>query len=245
MNNPCNFSTKHYIQTLKNYQKTHSFCFFNDCSNNDVILRHDVDFSLEDALRIATIENDLGINSTYFILLHSELYNPLGYVSSKLISKILKFGHKIGLHYDEVFFEQTNVNASEGLKKEIDLLEQHFNTNIEVVARHNPSLRKKKTPVKLPKGVVDAMHDKFTVERKYLSDSVQYWRENCFCNHYNNFTKLQILTHPALWTDEGLPRSQILPRIMKNLKSLDEKQFQYISELWDVYIEERLSEKNE
>ena len=237
MDNLCNFSTSHYIQTLKNYQKTHNFCFFNNSADHDVILRHDVDFSLEDALRIAKIEYDLGIKSTFFILLHSELYNPLGYVSSKLISSILKLGHKIALHYDEIFFEQANVNISDGIKKEIDLLEQHFDTNVDVVSRHNPSIREKKIPVKLPNGVVDAMSDKFTVERKYLSDSVQYWRENCFCNHYNNFTKLQILTHPALWTDEGLSRSEILPRIFKNFSNFHEKLIKNNSELWDKYID--------
>ncbi len=238
MDNLCNFSTSHYIQTLKNYQKTHNFCFFNNSADHDVILRHDIDFSLEDALRIAKIEYDLGIKSTFFILLHSELYNPLGYVSSKLISSILKLGHKIALHYDEIFFEQANVNISDGIKKEIDLLEQHFDTNVDVVSRHNPSIREKKIPVKLPNGVVDAMSDKFTVERKYLSDSVQYWRENCFCNHYNNFTKLQILTHPALWTDEGLSRSEILPRIFKNFSNFHEKLIKNNSELWDKYIDE-------
>ena len=238
MDNLCNFSTSHYIQTLKNYQKTHNFCFFNNSADHDVILRHDIDFSLEDALRIAKIEYDLGIKSTFFILLHSELYNPLGYVSSKLISSILKLVHKIALHYDEIFFEQANVNISDGIKKEIDLLEQHFDTNVDVVSRHNPSIREKKIPVKLPNGVVDAMSDKFTLERKYLSDSVQYWRENCFCNHYNNFTKLQILTHPALWTDEGLSRSEILPRIFKNFSNFHEKLIKNNSELWDKYIDE-------
>ena len=201
-----------------------------------MIIRHDVDFSLEDALRIAKIENSLGINSTFFILLHSELYNPLGYISSKFVSEILKLGHKIALHYDEIFFEQTNVDISEGIKIEIDLLEQHLDTDIHVVARHNPSIHENKIPVKLPSGVVDAMDDKFIVERKYLSDSVQYWREDCFCNHYNNFTKLQILTHPALWTDEGLARAEILPRIFKNYSNFYKRLFQDNSELWEKYI---------
>ena len=69
MNNTCNFSTGHYIQTLKNYQKTHDFCFFNNSADNDVILRHDVDFSLEDALRIAKIENSLGIPIEYSLII--------------------------------------------------------------------------------------------------------------------------------------------------------------------------------
>ena len=81
----CNFTITHYIETLKKYKKSHKFSFYLDSSDNDIILRHDVDFSLKDAFRIAKIENELGICSTFFILLHSELYNPLGIVSSKLI----------------------------------------------------------------------------------------------------------------------------------------------------------------
>ena len=244
LNNSCNFTTAHYIQTLKNYKNTHSFSFFDNCSSNDVILRHDIDFSLHDALRIAKIDNKIGIRSTYFVLLHSELYNPFGYISSKLILEILKLGHKIGLHYDEIFFEQTGTDISTGIEIEINLLKQHFNTDVDVVTRHNPSVRGKKIPIKLPSGVVDAMSGKYTVERKYLSDSVQYWRENCFCNHQDNFQELQITTHPALWTDEGLSRSEILPRILKNLKNFNEKQIQDNSALWERYVEDRIKEKN-
>ena len=42
-----------------NYKK------FNKC----VILRHDVDLSLEKALELAKLENSLGVYSTYYVLL--------------------------------------------------------------------------------------------------------------------------------------------------------------------------------
>lgn len=240
--NSCDFTVNHYIQTLNKYKKSHKFSFFSNCSDNDVILRHDVDFSLEDAFRIAKIENDLGIYSTFFILLHSELYNPLGIVSSKLISSILKMGHRIGLHYDEMFFLQTKVDVSEGIKKEVKLLEQHFNTKIEAIVRHNPSIRGEKILVKLPARIIDAMSEQFTVERKYLSDSVQFWREGCFCQHQTNYKKFQILTHPALWTDEQLARSEILLRVLKNHIDFYQKQIQENSKIWDKYIKIRLKE---
>ncbi len=40
-----------------------------------LILRHDVDFSVDRALELAKIENNYGISSTYFFLLHSDFYN--------------------------------------------------------------------------------------------------------------------------------------------------------------------------
>ncbi len=241
----CDFSVAHYIHTLKNYLKSHNFSSYSDCSDNDVILRHDIDFSLEDALRIAEVENKLGIKSTFFVLLHSELYNPLGYISSKIVSKIFKLGHNIGLHYDEIFFEQTNTDLSEGIEKELRLLEQHFDTTIEAVVRHNPSIRGDKVPIKLPNGIIDAMSEEFRIKRKFLSDSVQYWREGCFCQHQTNFTKFQILTHPALWTNASLPRSEILPRISKRFVESHQNLICEYTMLWDEYVKQRFIEKNQ
>ncbi len=247
INNDALFTTENYISTLKKYKETHKFSFFNNCSSNDIILRHDIDFSLHDALRIAKIENTLEIKSTYFILLHSELYNPFGSVSSKKIIDILELGHQIALHYDEKFFHQSHVDISDGIKKEIDILEQHFDTKINAVVRHNPSISGKKIPVNLPSGVLDAMSDNFTLKRKYISDSVRYWREtqgHLFCSDENDFSELQILTHPALWTDKVLSREEALLRIMNNIQNSNEQQSQDISIIWKNYIQERIKEKN-
>ena len=40
-----------------------------------VILRHDIDYSLEQAVKLARIEKDLGVRSTYFVLLTCDFYN--------------------------------------------------------------------------------------------------------------------------------------------------------------------------
>ncbi len=51
---------------------------YSDCYNSEdrlVILRHDVDLSVEKALSFAKLEHDLGVVSTYFILLSSFWYN--------------------------------------------------------------------------------------------------------------------------------------------------------------------------
>ena len=42
-----------------------------------LILRHDIDMSLEAALPIAEIEKNIGVKATYFILLRSDLYLSL------------------------------------------------------------------------------------------------------------------------------------------------------------------------
>ena len=40
-----------------------------------VILRHDIDCSIEKAVKMAELENGMGVCSTYFVLVSSEFYN--------------------------------------------------------------------------------------------------------------------------------------------------------------------------
>lgn len=192
----CNFSYDHYTSILIEAKKFHKFSTFEDYSDNDVILRHDVDVSLDAAVKMAKIENRLGISATYFILFHAELYNPFNYESLRQVSEFLKLGHKIGLHYNPSLY-QTKSNSSKILKKEIELTELHYETQINVVSSHDPSINKKLS-IELPHGIIDAYDEEFTINRKYLSDSVQNWREGCFCNHINKREKFQILIHP-IW----------------------------------------------
>ena len=105
---------------MEKIKKTHKILTFGNSSDKDVILRHDVDASLEAALKMAELENKINVSSTYFILLSSEFYNPFTLESSKIIKKILKLGHKLGLHYNELFIIENRLEASQTLKKEND-----------------------------------------------------------------------------------------------------------------------------
>lgn len=203
------FSYDHYVQTLEKIKTTHKISTFGNTCEKDVILRHDVDASLEAALNLAKLENKIDISSTYFILFSSEFYNPFTLESSQIIREILKLGHKLGLHYNELFIIKNKLEPSETLRKEIELLEQHFSTSVEAVAAHESNLSQK-IPINLPDGVIDAYSDKFFKDRKYLSDSAQNWREGCFCKHIQNYDQLQILTHPMWWSEYGKHRDKIM-----------------------------------
>ena len=78
----CNFSLEHYFDVLMRLNKDHVIGSVGDYdelrkSKKFLILRHDVDFSLDYALQMAQKEAQNKIRSTYFILLHSPFYNPL------------------------------------------------------------------------------------------------------------------------------------------------------------------------
>ena len=98
-----NFTYDHYTSILQELKKSYKFTSFKNATSNDIILRHDVDASLYAALKMAKIENGIGISSTFFILFSSEFYNPISVGGSKIIREILALGHKLGLHYNELF----------------------------------------------------------------------------------------------------------------------------------------------
>ena len=66
-----------------------------------VIMRHDVDMDLNKALRMAVFENQLGITSTYYVLISSDFYNAFSKNSVNIMKQIMNLGHDIGLHFDE------------------------------------------------------------------------------------------------------------------------------------------------
>jgi len=59
-----------------------------------VILRHDVDRRPETALRMAEVEKEFGIRSTYYFRMRNGVFVP------DIIRKIADLGHEIGYHYE-------------------------------------------------------------------------------------------------------------------------------------------------
>jgi hypothetical protein len=68
--------------------------YLNMQSNRCTILRHDVDRMPEQALKMARIENDFGIKSTYYFRMKKDVFNPA------IIKEIVDIGHEIGYHYE-------------------------------------------------------------------------------------------------------------------------------------------------
>ena len=69
--------------------------------DKSVILRHDVDNSIDDAVIMAEFEKKMGIKSTYFILHTAKYFN----YSEKLIENcvaIQNYGHDIGFHNNSI-----------------------------------------------------------------------------------------------------------------------------------------------
>ena len=63
-----------------------------------VLLRHDVDLSLEAALAMAAVEADADVSSTYFLMTESVFYNLASTEGVSAIARLRELGHRVGLH---------------------------------------------------------------------------------------------------------------------------------------------------
>ncbi len=172
-----------------------------------IILRHDIDNSIRKAVELASIENDFGVKSTYFVLLSSDLYNPASVSSLVGINSILRMGHEIGLHFDEAKYKLDENNCSEIINfitKEAKILEDIIQTSISTVSFHRPS----KIALELKNnfgGIVNSYNSVFFNDFKYMSDSRRRWREPV--NEIiasEKYDKLHILTHPFWYNDKEM-----------------------------------------
>ena len=91
-------------------------------NNSFCIIRHDVDRKPQNALKMAQIEDELGIKACYFFRDKSSVFKE------DIITKIFKMGHEIGYHYESL---------SE-MKGDFTLALKHFEKNLEKFRKFVP-----------------------------------------------------------------------------------------------------------
>ena len=202
------FSYSHYREILsKALKEDYSFVTFDQCKRlprtKQIVLRHDVDVSLDHAVKMAQIEHHMGIKSTYFLMLHSRFYNLLDEKSLELVQRFVELGHEIGYHYD---LEILGRKPAKILPIEVAFVSSIIGVPISVVALHNPTFQRQR--FKSPKN--DAYSDQFFRRLKYVSDSLQLWREGCLCHQLNRHPRIQALIHPIWWSNSGKHWREIL-----------------------------------
>ncbi len=178
---------------------------FSICSYHDhekaakpCILRHDVDYSTEEALKMALVEHEMGVASTYFVLISSPFYNVFAKSTKEEIVRIKDLGHEIGLHFDEMNYEG-DIDVPSLIKMECDTLSAALGFPIKSVSMHRPSKATLAANYVID-GVVNSYGEVFFREFKYVSDSRRRWREDPFEAIKKN-DKMHILTH-AFWYGE-------------------------------------------
>ena len=181
----CAFDLDHYRELLDAVRTGgYRFATFERApSDGDVLLRHDVDMSLEAAVTMAELEAQQGIVATYFLMRRSEFYNLDAPSGVHALERLRALGHRVALH--GVYPDAT--------------LDDRFDP---VLAWHVPDPDYMTTPIP---GVVNAMQPGYFDPDHYRSDSNQHWRNGCPHDELARgaFEWLQLLVHPEIWVYPG------------------------------------------
>lgn len=181
------------------------------------ILRHDIDLSIAKALRMAEYEasRPSQVQSTYFVLLKTDFYNPASRNSVSMLRKISSMGHEIGLHFDEAAYSGLDFEScSLAVKNEVRILENILEIPIRVVSMHRPSQFFLESNYKF-KGLINAYDRVFFKDYKYISDSRRKWREDPVAaiesGKYCNF---HFLIHPIWYDSHEVSTQDILGKFI-------------------------------
>lgn len=164
-------------------------------SCSTLLLRHDIDFSLSHAYKLAKKELDLGVFSTYFFMFSTNMYNLLSYKNREIVKSIKSMGHKISLHFDPVAYSEIK-----SFKKEKAIFEKIFDQKVDIVSIHRPGKFLKKNNIKLF-GISQTYQDKYFKEMTYISDSGGRDVMPLIKNYleFKSNKGLHLLIHPIWW----------------------------------------------
>ncbi len=169
-----------------------------------LVLRHDLDMSIQEARPIADIEAARGMAAHYFVLLRTEMYNPWSRAGRADLRAIADAGHDIGLHFDAALYADDLDTLDRVCREECDVLEQPMGRAVSLVSLHRP--RKSLLGLDRPLGGRRHTYEPaFFTAIGYCSDSRGAWHHGHPLDHQAAAENraLQLLTHPIWWTGEG------------------------------------------
>jgi hypothetical protein len=181
----CAFDLAHYRELLRAARAGgYSWAGFDRPPRaGDLILRHDVDLSLDAALAVAEVEADEDAKATYFLMTRSVFYNLDSSEGERALVRLRELGHTIAHH---------------AVWPHVDLDERF----VPIVAWHNPDPEYMRAPID---GATNVMGETFFDPEHYRSDSNQHWRHGCPHGQLERgeLEWLQLLTHPEIWAYDG------------------------------------------
>lgn len=198
---------RHYKSVVKDYRE------IDGATNEFCLIRHDVEFSVSRALMLAEIDHEEGIQSSFFIQVSNNAYNPLSTTNHAMIQRIAQLGHHIGLHFYVSHLAEPSVEPLKAeLMRQIQILEFATQVPVDRFSYHRPP----RWVLELPRfhddriiNAYDPLYFELTDNGapaqhiKYMADSQHQW-------HYGHpleahtHKKFQILLHPDEWTSVGL-----------------------------------------
>jgi len=195
-----------------------------------LILRHDLDMSIQMAVPMAELERAMGVSAVYFVLMRTEFYNPYAPASVRDLKRLLAWGHRIGLHFDPCLYDAERAALDRGAAEECAALESIIGQPVTEISLHRPG----KTPQgKLIYGKQGALGG------RRQADEPIYFHDMAYCSdsrggwHYGHPLEqravadgraLELLTHPIWWVGlGGDPAEKLAHFLSQRHKLLDQE----------------------
>ena len=209
------FSFDDYREIIRAIKATGRYATYEEALEKDsfVIMRHDVEYSVERAHALAKVEESMDFRSTFFFQWTNNSYNILSRKNRDILSDMHERGQHICLHFALNGMTDMRV-IKERIKQEIDMLSNMLGFEINSFSIHRPSPDVLAENIKIS-GIINAYQDDFftfdpkatpesELDVKYLSDANHVWRYGYPDEEtINKYDKVQILTHPFAWTKKG------------------------------------------
>ena len=145
------FSFGDYKEILRLIQETGLQADYKEALKRDkfIIMRHDVEYSVERAYALSKVERSMDFTSTYFFQWTNNSYNILSRRNMDMIKDMHERGHQIGLH-----FALNGMTDMEQIRKQIvkemHILSDMFGFEIDTFSVHRPSKDVLRENIKLP-----------------------------------------------------------------------------------------------
>jgi len=169
-----------------------------------LILRHDLDMSIQAARVIADVEAERRMKAHYFVLLRTEMYNPWSARGRSDLGAIAAAGHNVGLHLDASLYPDDLDALDEACTIECDALSQIMGRAVTMVSLHRPHARLLGLKRSLG-GRPHSYQPRFFSDIGYCSDSRGAWHHGHPLDHpaIAECHAVQLLTHPIWWVTGG------------------------------------------
>ncbi|MBQ7615499.1 MAG: hypothetical protein IJU77_10675 [Butyrivibrio sp.] len=209
------FSYNDYREIIRLIKETGKYATYEEAKNKDefIIMRHDVEYSVERAYALSKVEESMDFRSTFFFQWTNNSYNILSRKNRDILTDMHERGQDIGLHF--ALNGMTDMRMiRDRIKQEIDMLSNMLGFEITSFSIHRPSPSVLAENIKL-NGILNAYQDEFfsfdpkakpdsDLEVKYMSDANHIWRYGYPDEEtLNSHDKIQILVHPFAWTKKG------------------------------------------
>ena len=209
------FSFNDYREIIRIIKETGRYCTFDEAKDKDefIIMRHDVEYSVDRAYALSKVEESMDFRSTFFFQWTNNSYNILSRKNRDILTDMHERGQNIGLHF--ALNGMTDMRTiRDRIKQEINMLSDMLGFEINSFSIHRPSPSVLAEDIKL-NGILNAYQDEFftfdpkaspqsQLEVKYMSDANHIWRYGYPDEEtINKHDKIQILTHPFAWTKKG------------------------------------------